>query len=95
LTFWKKYSIIISENKRRKRENKMFIVNEIMKAILAFYAFLLNTKVAVALLKLAYNERGYWGIGSEWLLIFGLLAITFIVGHYLFSWMDEKIGDRG
>ena len=71
----------------------MYIINEAMKFLAMTFAFLLNTRIAVTLIKLAYIERGGWGIGSEYLLIAGLLALTIIMGHKLFAWMDRKIAE--
>lgn len=71
----------------------MTIINEAMKFLYMIFAFMVNTKVAISLIKMAYIERGGWGVGSEYILIIGLLVVTFIFGHKLFKWMDSKIAE--
>lgn len=71
----------------------MTIINEAMKFLYMIFAFMVNTKVAISLIKMAYIERGGWGVGSEYILIIGLLVVTFIFGHKLFKWMDRKIAE--
>lgn len=69
----------------------MIIINETMKILYMIFAFMVNTKVAISLIRMAYIERGGWGVGSEYILIIGLLVVTFVFGHKLFKWMDRKI----
>jgi len=65
---------------------------------IALFSFLAGISLAVGivsaalLLPIAYCERGHWGFGGEWALIFALMAATYYTGNNLIFREAEKGG---
>ncbi len=63
-------------------------------AVLAGISLAVGLVAAAILLPLAYCERGYWGYGGEWVLIFTLMAAAYYAGNNLIFRDAEKGGTK-
>lgn len=72
-----------AEKKRRRRNRK--IQRVCAWTVLILFELLVSAVptalTSAILLPLAYRERGYFGVGSEWLLIIAIFCITYSAFH--------------
>lgn len=79
---------------KQKRAQKKAAGYITLFVVLAGISLAVGLIAAVILLPLAYCERGYWGFGGEWGLIFALMAATYYAGNNLIYREVEKGGTK-
>lgn len=70
-----------SQRRKRKREIQRVCAWTLLIMFELLVAAAPTAITAVILIPLAYWQRGYYGVGSEWLLIIAVFCITYSAIH--------------
>lgn len=77
LTEDSKVRIYLSEVRSEKKKRQTILDKAIMLGLELFYSFAVSYFVGKWAIEYAYNERGYFAIGGEYILIVMVFAICF------------------
>lgn len=67
--------------RKRRREIQRICAWTLLVAIELFAAAVPTAIIAAIIIPFAYFQRGYYGVGSEWLLIIAVFCITYGAIH--------------